>query len=171
MALTGIAIYKVLPQTNCKECGVATCLAFAMKLAARQAELSACPYVSEEAKALLGRRLGAPRSAWCRWQRRTAASSKWATRRGVPAREDLRAPARPVLAPRVRPRQEEFSAKVDQVAGYSVERVGQTLRPDGVALEDIPGSSGQFAARAAEAAEKGLALILWPPMLRAWRRP
>ncbi len=53
MALTGIQIYKLLPKTNCKECGFPTCLAFAMKLAAKQAELSACPYVSEEAKAKL----------------------------------------------------------------------------------------------------------------------
>jgi acetyl-CoA decarbonylase/synthase complex subunit gamma len=50
MALSGIQIYKLLPQTNCKECGFPTCLAFAMKLAAKQAELSACPYVSEESK-------------------------------------------------------------------------------------------------------------------------
>jgi acetyl-CoA decarbonylase/synthase complex subunit gamma len=53
MALTGLEIYKLLPQTNCKECGFPTCLAFAMKLAAKQAELKACPYVSEEAKAKL----------------------------------------------------------------------------------------------------------------------
>ncbi len=53
MALTGIEIFKKLPKTNCAECGVPTCLAFAMKLAAGQAELSACPYVSEEAKAAL----------------------------------------------------------------------------------------------------------------------
>jgi acetyl-CoA decarbonylase/synthase complex subunit gamma len=50
MALSGIQIYKLLPKTNCKECGFPTCLAFAMKLAAKQAELSACPYVSEESK-------------------------------------------------------------------------------------------------------------------------
>ncbi|MDY6856539.1 MAG: acetyl-CoA decarbonylase/synthase complex subunit gamma [Thermodesulfobacteriota bacterium] len=50
MALTGIEIFKMLPKTNCKECGVATCLAFAMNLAAGKAELSACPYVSDEAK-------------------------------------------------------------------------------------------------------------------------
>ena len=50
MALSGIQIYKLLPQTNCKECGFPTCLAFAMKLAAKQAELVACPYVSEESK-------------------------------------------------------------------------------------------------------------------------
>lgn len=53
MALTGIEIFKKLPKTNCGECGVPTCLAFAMKLAAGQAELSSCPYVSEEAKAAL----------------------------------------------------------------------------------------------------------------------
>ena len=51
MALTGIEIFKKLPKTNCGECGVPTCLAFAMKLAAGQAELSSCPYVSEQAKA------------------------------------------------------------------------------------------------------------------------
>jgi hypothetical protein len=33
MALTGIQIFKLLPKTNCKECGVPTCLAFAMNLA------------------------------------------------------------------------------------------------------------------------------------------
>jgi acetyl-CoA decarbonylase/synthase complex subunit gamma len=53
MALTGIEIFKLLAKTNCKECGEPTCLAFAMKLAAGKAELSACPYVSEEAKAKL----------------------------------------------------------------------------------------------------------------------
>ncbi|MBI5443079.1 MAG: acetyl-CoA decarbonylase/synthase complex subunit gamma [Deltaproteobacteria bacterium] len=50
MGLTGIQIYKLLPQTNCKDCGEPTCLAFAMKLAAGKAELSKCPYVSDEAK-------------------------------------------------------------------------------------------------------------------------
>ena len=33
MALTGIQIFKLLPGTNCKKCGAATCLAFAMNLA------------------------------------------------------------------------------------------------------------------------------------------
>ena len=53
MALTGIEIYKYLPKTNCKKCGFPTCLAFAMKLAQRAVELSACPDISEEAKAAL----------------------------------------------------------------------------------------------------------------------
>ncbi len=60
MALSGIQIYKMLPQTNCKECGFPTCLAFAMKLAAKQVELSLCPTVSEEAKAQLSEAAAPP---------------------------------------------------------------------------------------------------------------
>ncbi len=30
MALTGLEIFKLLPKTNCKKCGMPTCLAFAM---------------------------------------------------------------------------------------------------------------------------------------------
>ncbi len=55
MALSGIQIYKMLPKTNCKDCGFPTCLAFAMKLAAKQVELSDCPHVSEEAHSRTGR--------------------------------------------------------------------------------------------------------------------
>src|SRR5512137_2417547 len=53
MPLTGIEIYKLLPKTNCGKCGVPTCLAFAMQLAAGKADLSACPTVSEDTKAKL----------------------------------------------------------------------------------------------------------------------
>lgn len=50
MALTGIQIFKMLPGTNCKKCGSATCLAFAMNLASGKAELDACPDVSTESR-------------------------------------------------------------------------------------------------------------------------
>lgn len=54
MALTGLQIFKLLPKTNCGECGIPTCMAFAMKLAAKNADLAACPYASEEAKKIVG---------------------------------------------------------------------------------------------------------------------
>ncbi len=54
MGLTGLQIYRHLPRTNCGDCGVPTCLAFAMKLANKQASLDDCPHVSEEGKAALG---------------------------------------------------------------------------------------------------------------------
>ncbi|NLZ27725.1 MAG: acetyl-CoA decarbonylase/synthase complex subunit gamma [Firmicutes bacterium] len=53
MALTGLEIFKHLPKTNCKECGMPTCLAFAMALAGGKTSLDKCPHVTEEAKAAL----------------------------------------------------------------------------------------------------------------------
>jgi len=54
MPLSAIEIYKQLPKTNCGKCGVPTCLAFAMALANLKAELSSCPFASEDAKSALG---------------------------------------------------------------------------------------------------------------------
>ncbi|NDY43297.1 acetyl-CoA decarbonylase/synthase complex subunit gamma [Dissulfurirhabdus thermomarina] len=54
MALTGIQIMKMLPKKNCGECNVPTCLAFAMKVAAGQADIGDCPYVSDEVKEKVG---------------------------------------------------------------------------------------------------------------------
>ena len=53
MALSGLDIYKLLPKTNCRECGFATCLAFAMQLAKKAVVIEKCPYVSEESKKAL----------------------------------------------------------------------------------------------------------------------
>ena len=53
MALKALDIFKLLPKTNCKKCGCPTCLAFAMKMAQKQASLDECPDVSDESKALL----------------------------------------------------------------------------------------------------------------------
>lgn len=63
MALSGLEIFKQLPKTNCGDCGTPTCLAFAMKLAAGQAELTACPHVSDEAKAALSEAAAPPMRA------------------------------------------------------------------------------------------------------------
>jgi acetyl-CoA decarbonylase/synthase complex subunit gamma len=63
MGLSGIEIFKHLPKTNCGDCGVPTCLAFAMKLAQGKAELAACPFVSEEAKAALSEASAPPMRA------------------------------------------------------------------------------------------------------------
>ncbi|HHT9120241.1 MAG TPA: acetyl-CoA decarbonylase/synthase complex subunit gamma [Candidatus Hypogeohydataceae bacterium YC41] len=54
MALTGLDIYKLLPKTNCKKCGRPTCLAFAMQLAQKKANIDECPDISEQSKQTLG---------------------------------------------------------------------------------------------------------------------
>ena len=50
MALSGLDIYKLLPKTNCRECGFSTCLAFAMQLAKKAIDVNKCPYLSKESK-------------------------------------------------------------------------------------------------------------------------
>jgi len=54
VALKALDIYKLLPKKNCKECGDPTCLTFAMKLAGGKADVDLCPYLDDEAKAVLG---------------------------------------------------------------------------------------------------------------------
>ncbi len=54
MALSGLDIYKKLPKTNCGDCGVPTCMAFAMKVAQGQAEITACPHVDKKVVSELG---------------------------------------------------------------------------------------------------------------------
>lgn len=43
-----MALYKLLPQTNCKRCGERTCYTFAFKLGASQRGLDDCPVLHEE---------------------------------------------------------------------------------------------------------------------------
>ncbi|MCK4298194.1 MAG: acetyl-CoA decarbonylase/synthase complex subunit gamma, partial [Planctomycetes bacterium] len=54
MALSGLEVFKLLPKTNCGDCGRPTCLAFAMVLAQKKASLEECPHVGEEAQEALG---------------------------------------------------------------------------------------------------------------------
>jgi 4Fe-4S ferredoxin len=42
-----MAIYKLLPNTNCKQCGESTCYSFALKLAVSQKKLADCPPLFE----------------------------------------------------------------------------------------------------------------------------
>ncbi len=46
MQLKPLQVYKLLPGTNCKECGEATCFAFAAKLLREDAGIDCCPPLS-----------------------------------------------------------------------------------------------------------------------------
>ncbi len=49
--LSPMDVYRLLPQTNCKQCGEPTCYAFAIQLAAVHKQLADCPPLSETAYA------------------------------------------------------------------------------------------------------------------------
>ena len=53
MAVKGLDIFKLSPKKNCKECGSPTCMAFCMKVAQGAVPIENCPYMSDEAIALL----------------------------------------------------------------------------------------------------------------------
>jgi ArsR family metal-binding transcriptional regulator len=45
---TPMAVYELLPKSNCKLCGEPTCFTFALKLATSQRKLEACPVLFEQ---------------------------------------------------------------------------------------------------------------------------
>jgi len=157
MALSGLEIYKMLPQTNCKECGFPTCLAFSMKLAARQVELSACPYVSDETKARLESSSAPPiRLVTLGPEERKLEVGN----ETVIHRHEKTFYHQPGLFYRLGEDLDDkaFAERLEQVASYEVERVGMVLRADGVAIEHS--SADALAARVGQAVGKQLTVIL-----------
>jgi acetyl-CoA decarbonylase/synthase complex subunit gamma len=159
MGLSGLAIYKLLPKTNCKECGFPTCLAFAMKLAALQAELSACPYVSEEAKAALDAASAPPIRLVTlgAGDRKVAAGNET-----VLFRHEKTFYHQPGVFFRLRDDEpaDGFTSKVKAIAAYKVERVGISMGASGVAIECKSGNAQTFGACVAQAVAVGLPVIL-----------
>lgn len=145
MALTGIQIYKLLPQTNCKECGFPTCLAFAMKLAAKQVELSACPYVTPESKAQLAESSAPPIRLI---NLKSDGHEVKAGNEVVLYRHEKTFYNRPGLFVKFSDSLDasELQAQARLAEAYSVNYVGIDLVLDGFALEASSGDPAKFAA-------------------------
>lgn len=169
MALSGIQIYKLLPQTNCKDCGFPTCLAFAMKLAAKQVELAACPHVKEDAKAQLSESAAPPVRLVAV---RANGNEVKAGNEVVLFRHEKTFYNRPGLFVRVADTMgaEAIQAKVAAADAYRVNYVGIDLTIDGFAVESVAGDPAAFAAavRAVRAAsQRPLILLGKAPALAA----
>ncbi len=159
MALTGLEIYKLLPKTNCRKCGFPTCLAFAMKLAAGQAELSACPELSPEARKTLEDALRPT------MQLVTLGRGEGKIEIGGEAvmfRHEKTFLHPPGILLRLRDtlRPEDAQQLVEEVAEYSVEREGIRLTLNGFALENISGELASFTNLVEIASAKDLPLLL-----------
>ena len=143
MALTGIEIYKWLPKTNCGECGVPTCLAFAMGLAAGKSELSACPYISDEAKGKLEEASAPPIRVVTIGTGGAAAKFGGET---VMFRHEKRFENKPGIAILITDTMadDEVKGRISKFSNFQYERVGQVLKPELVALKAESGDSGIF---------------------------
>ncbi len=158
MALTGIEIFKMLPKTNCKECGFPTCLAFAMALASGKAELSACPYVSEEVREKLAEASAPP-----------IRPVKIGMKEGekviggelVMFRHEKTFFNPPLIAGLLTTAMSdaEVDAQIDAFNKMQFERVGLMLRPEMFAVKDM-GDAAKFAALAKKVADKSDAAIM-----------
>lgn len=160
MGLTGIQIFKLLPKTNCGECGVPTCLAFAMNLASGKAELDKCPYVSEEAREKLSSESAPPIRPL------TVGTGEYAVKVGgetVMFRHEKTFVNAPGLAVVVGTGEDEASiqGKMERFKAAQFDRVGLKLRAEMFAVRDSTGDGGKFAALAKKVSEgTGASLVL-----------
>ncbi len=153
MALSGVEIFKLLPKTNCKKCGSPTCLAFAMKLAQRQASIDSCPDVSEESKQKLGEASAPPIRPI------VFGSGDKAVKMGeetVLYRHDKKFVNPCAFAVEVKDTlsEDEIAKICQQVLDSEIDRVGQKLRVDAIMISNESGDAGKLEAAAKIVAAK-----------------
>lgn len=145
MALTGIQILKMLPKKNCGECGIPTCLAFAMKVAAGQAEIDKCPYVTDEAKATIGEASAPP----IRTIKIGTAENPFTTGGETCLfRHEKRFENRTgiaVLITTAMP-QADIDGRIERFKTLRYERVGVMMKADLIAVKDADGDQSKFTA-------------------------
>jgi len=160
MALTGLNIFKLLPKTNCRKCGMPTCLAFAMALAQKRAMLDDCPDVSEEAKGKLAAAAAPP-------MRKVVFGSGdnqvQVGQETVLFRHEEKFHSPTVLAATVSDKltSDDLKRRIKAVNALQFERVGQRIGVKALAVVNESGSAESFASACAAAkAGSDLALIL-----------
>ena len=169
MGLTGIQIFKMLPKTNCAECGVPTCLAFAMNLAAGKAELDSCPYVSDEAREQLAEASAPPIRPVAIGAGTRAFKIGGET---VMFRHEKTFFNPTALAAMVSSDMDSkaLDKKLKEWNALQYERVGLNLRPELVAVKDANGDAAAFAAMAKKiAAESEFGLVLMTDNVEAMK--
>ena len=160
MALTGLQVFKLLPKTNCKDCGMPTCLAFAMALAQKKVKLDDCPHASDEAQSALAEAAAPP----IRPVKFGAGDSEVQIgQETVLFRHEEKSHNPTVVAVSVSDKLtgDALQQRVTQINALQFDRVGTHIQVNAIALTNDSGSAETFAA-AAEAvkAASPLALIL-----------
>jgi acetyl-CoA decarbonylase/synthase complex subunit gamma len=152
MALTGLQIFKLMPKTNCKDCGHPTCLAFSMALASAKTTLDACPHVSGEAKEALGSSSAPPVTKVTFGVGGKARETGDET---VLFRHDKQFFHPTCLAVTIDDNDPNFDTRLEAINDLVFERVGETVMIDAIALVDKSGDKTAFVERAKSIADKG----------------
>jgi len=160
MALTGLEIFKLLPKTNCKKCGMPTCLAFAMALAQKRAKLEDCPDVSEEAKEKLAA-AAAPPMRKIEFGRKDAQLPVGQETVMFRHEEKFYNPTVVGVTVSDKLSGNDLKDRIKAVNSLQFERVGTQIGVKAIAVTNDSGSPEPFAQACAQAAkESDLALIL-----------
>ncbi len=143
MALTGLEIFKLLPNKNCNECGVPTCLAFAMKLAAKSAEPTLCPYISEESMNILGASQSPPIK---KLNFKLGNNSYEIGAETILYRHEKTFINKTLIALEISDNlsDSDFSNKINEIKFYEFERVGEKLECECISLKNDSNNKENF---------------------------
>jgi len=156
MALNPIEIRKHLPQTDCRDCGAANCLMFAMQVFQKKRALDECPHVTEEAKAALAGEAAPPMKTL-----KIGAGDRAFEIGGetVLFRHDETFHHPCGLAIIIPADDPNLAARIANATKLTFDRVGRQESVNLIAIKDA-GDAAQFAAAAKQAAAAGMPLIL-----------
>jgi acetyl-CoA decarbonylase/synthase complex subunit gamma len=143
MGMTAIEIFKFLPKTNCGKCGVPTCLAFAMKIANKQAELSACPDVSEDALATLAESSAPPQRLVAIGPDDNKVELGNETELYRHEKKFFHQTAYALMIEDTEP-EDQIQAKMKEANELQVERIGMMLEVDLIAIKSASGDAAKF---------------------------
>ena len=134
MELTGLQIFKYLPAakkaegTNCKQCGCPTCMAYALKLAKKQANIEKCPYVPVELKEKF------LESSKIQQHEIKLRENLVVGGETVMFRHDKTFVNRTVIAIELNSEDKDFDEKLERIKNFEIERIGEFFKVDAIYL-------------------------------------
>jgi len=162
--LSPIDVYKLLPKTNCKECGEENCMAFATKIVNREVNIDQCPPLlkkeNEKAYSQLKEMLKPP------VKEVVVGEGEKAVKLGgklVMYRHEFTYTNPTAIAIDVTDEmpEEELLNRIKRTEGFSYEYIGYTLKLDMIAVRSTSGEPEKFKAAVKKVAENTkLPLIL-----------
>lgn len=135
MELSGLQIFKYLPaakkaeHSNCKECGCPTCMAFALKLAKKQIELSKCSYAPDELKEFFEINSKQP-------QKTVEINGLKIGGENVLYRHEKTFVNKTAIAVTVDLKENDWQEKLESLSSFEITRVNETMKIDLVILKN-----------------------------------
>lgn len=134
MELSGLQIFKYLPaakkaeNSNCKKCGCPTCMAFALKLAKKQVEISNCPFAPDDLKDFFEKNSKQPQNIIEINELKVGGEN-------VLYRHEKTFVNKTAIAIMVDTAQKGWQEKLERVRNFEITRVSETLKIDLVILK------------------------------------